>query len=432
MFWVEYFKNISYTISHIFLMLFIYLFVLHRYTKIKTVLICFLSLVLLSVTDYCKMNIFSDSNICFVIVTVIQIIVTQFTGLLIAKKRDSRVLFMNLSASNYVIAGSIIPEVVYISTDNIIISLLINILLHLSILLFLYRRIRQIWLQCCEKEYNKSWWELCLIPVFFYCGFSCLAVFPYTLQDNPQNILGVLVFILTMFVSYIVVLRYVESESKNTELYWKNAIFESYIKGLENQYYLVEQSERNLKIMRHDMRHYSGMIDSLLDQGEYENIRKITHHINEVADDNKIVKYCENLIVNTVISRAMEQAQRLEIEMRTDFLVLKEIPVNEYEFASVIANLLENAIDCVRDFAEKRRYVEVKIHCTQEYLLLSTKNKYEKEIQFHPVSGLPKSRKGGGHGLGMQSVSAFCDKISGNISSYCEDEIFHIILFAKF
>ncbi len=432
MFWAEYFKNISYMISHIFLMLFIYLFVLHRYTKRKTIVICVLAFLILSFTDCFKLNLFSDSDLCYAVVTVIQIIVTQFTGLLIAKNRDSRVLFMNLSASNYVIAGSVIPDVVYISTQNMIAALLVSIALHLTILLFLYHRIRQIWLQCCEKEYNKSWWELCLIPVFFYCGFSCLAFFPYTLYDNPHNILGVLVFILTMFVSYVVVIRYVESESKNTELYWKNAIFESYIKGLENQYYLVEQSERNLKIMRHDMRHYSGMIDSLLDQGEYENIRKITSHINEVADDNKIVKYCENLIINTVIARAMEQAQRLKIVMRSDILVPKEIPVNEYEFASVIANLLENAIDCVKNFEQAKRYVEIKVQCTGGHLLLDTKNEYENEIQFHPVTGLPKSGKGGGHGLGMQSVSAFCDKLGGNISSYCEDGVFHMVLFVKF
>ena len=51
-----------------------------------------------------------------------------------------------------------------------------------------------------------------------------------------------------MLVSYIVVLRYLDGEMKNVDSYWKNVMFESYIKGLESQNYLVEQSERNLKI----------------------------------------------------------------------------------------------------------------------------------------------------------------------------------------
>ena len=61
-------------------------------------------------------------------------------------------------------------------------------------------------------------------------------------------------FIIVMFVSYVIVLQYVSSESQRTEIYWQNVLFESYIKNLENQYYLVEQSEKNLRILQHDMR----------------------------------------------------------------------------------------------------------------------------------------------------------------------------------
>lgn len=111
-------------------------------------------------------------------------------------------------------------------------------------------------------------------PCIFFCGFSCLAFFPYTLDDYPTNIPGVVMFIIVMFVSYVIVLQYVSSESQRTEIYWQNVLFESYIKNLENQYYLVEQSEKNLRILQHDMRHYSGMIDTMLEQGEYNEIKK--------------------------------------------------------------------------------------------------------------------------------------------------------------
>lgn len=55
-------------------------------------------------------------------------------------------------------------------------------------------------------------------------------------------------FIITMFVAYVVVMGYVSNESQRTQLCWQNTVFENYIKNLENQYYLVEQSEKNLRI----------------------------------------------------------------------------------------------------------------------------------------------------------------------------------------
>ena len=76
--------------------------------------------------------------------------------------------------------------------------------------------------------------------------------------------------------------------------------------------------------------------------------------------------------------------------------------------------------------------MDVKIHCEAGFLLIHMKNEYENEILFDEETGLPKSRKGGNHGFGMQSVRAFSDKIGGNIGCYCEDGLFHIVLFAKF
>lgn len=426
-----YYKNITYMISHIFLMLFMYLFMVHRYSKRKTAGICIASFLILSAFDCLKLNLFPDSRLCYVSVTVFQILVTQFTGLFIARQRDSRVLFVGLSASNYVIAGSIAATVLYIWTEDMSLSVAGSVAVHAGILLILVPRLRKSWLKYQNRGSMRSWWALCLIPVLFYCGFSFLAFFPYTLEDNPQNIPGVFMFILTMFISYVVVLRYLESESERTGIYWKNVFFESYIKGLENQYYLVEQSEKNLKILRHDMRHYCGMIDSLLNQGAYDEIRKVTEHIKAVADENRLVKYCENLMVNSILSHMMDRACSEGVSVRVAAAVPKELPFNEYEFASVIANLLENAISCVSSFQEKEKSVEARIDCTDGHVYVHMQNAYEKEPALDAHTGLPQSEAGEGHGLGMQSVQAFSDKIGGSIGCYCKEGIFHIMLFAK-
>lgn len=426
-----YYKNISYMISHIFLMLFMYLFMVHRYSKRKTAGICAASFLILCVSDCLKLNLFPDSSLCYVSVTVFQILVTQLTGLYIARQRDSRVLFVGLSASSYVIAGSLAATILYIWTEDMCLSMVGSIMVHAAILLVLMLRLRQSWIKYQNRKTMKSWWTLCLIPFFFYCGFCFLAFFPYTLEDHPQNIPGVIMFILTMFTSYVVVLRYLESETKRTGIYWKNVFFESYIKGLENQYYLVAQSEKNLKILRHDMRHYCGMIDSLLNQGAYDEVRKVTEHIRAAADENRLVKYCENLMVNSILSHMMDRARAERVVVRMAAAVPKELPFNEYEFAAVIANLLENAICCVSAFEQKEKLAEARIDCTDGHVFIHMQNAYEKEPALDPHTGLPQSEAGEGHGLGMQSVQTFADKIGASIGCYCREGIFHIMLFAK-
>ncbi len=427
-----YLKDISYTLSHIFFMGFIYLFLTPRFTKKATLAICLVACFVMNLLDLLKLHLFSGDSVVYFFTTLVQIAIAQFTGLFIARKRDSRVLFIGLSASNYVIVGSITASILYIYTENMWVALIGNIVMHLVILWVLYVKIADIFHMFCERDLGKSWWELCLIPVFFYCCFSCVAFFPYTLYEYPHNILVSIFLMITMLVSYVVVLRYLHSETKQVEAYWKNVMFESYIKGLESQNYLVERAERNLRILRHDIRHYSTTIDALLRQGNYEEIGKIAGHISDVVDENKVERYCENLIVNTILLKVSEQAKPFQIDIRADVLIPGDIPVNAYEFAMVLANLLENAVFAVKDLEQEKRKIHAKIHCTDGYLLIDLENEYGGRIDFDSLTGLPKSQKGAGHGLGMQSVQAFCDKLGGNIECYCEKNRFRLILFAKF
>lgn len=426
-----YVQNISYTMSHIFFLVFVYLFMVHRYSKKKTLVICFLSYIFTTVMNQLKLNIFPGHPLFYLVVTLVQIIIAQLTGIVISKKRNSKALFVGLSASNYVLIGSIIASILYITTGSIILSVAGNLISHVGILLLLYFYIRNTIFKFCERDTERSCWEICLIPIFFYCCFSSIAFFPFTLYDHHENILAAIFLIITMLVSYLVVMRYMDSETKQVEAYWKNVMFGSYIKGLESQNYLTERSEQNLKILRHDMRHYSMMIDSLLDQKEYAEIKNITGRINEVINENKVIQYCENRIVNTAFITTAEQAQSLQIPMHLDVLIPRQIPVNEYALAVVLANLLENAVFSTKNATPSEKSIDAKIHCTDKYLLIDVENDCDQEILFDSSTGLPKSSRGKEHGLGMKSVQAFCDKLDGTIDCYCENNRFRIILYAK-
>ena len=97
----------------------------------------------------------------------------------------------------------------------------------------------------------------------------------------------------------------------------------------------------------------------------------------------------------------------------------------------VVANLFDNALNCVKNFVERKKIVDVKIRCEEDCLMIHMINEYEKEIIFDSETGLPKSRKGKNHGFGLQGVQAFADKIGGTLGCYCEQDMFHVMLFAK-
>ena len=74
------YKNISYTISHIFVVLFMYLFIAHRYSRPKTAAICAGSFLAITIPNVLKLNLFPENQLCYFLVTIYQIAMTQFTG----------------------------------------------------------------------------------------------------------------------------------------------------------------------------------------------------------------------------------------------------------------------------------------------------------------------------------------------------------------
>lgn len=78
------YKNVSYTISHIFVMLFIYIFIAHRYSTKKTAGICIGSFLAITIPNVLKLNFFPNSRLCYLLVTVYQIALTQLTGIFIS------------------------------------------------------------------------------------------------------------------------------------------------------------------------------------------------------------------------------------------------------------------------------------------------------------------------------------------------------------
>lgn len=137
---------------------------------------------------FLKLLLFPDSDLCYVIVTFLQILLTQATPFLISGKKSRQVLFMGLFASSYVIAGAISAAIIKIYTYNTVLALTGSSLIHLVILIFLSLTIREMCLKSQKDDSDKSWWKSGLIPVFFYCSFSFIAFFPNTIYDNPDNI----------------------------------------------------------------------------------------------------------------------------------------------------------------------------------------------------------------------------------------------------
>lgn len=92
----------------------------------------------MNLMDIFKLNLFGGNPWIYFVTTIVQISIAQLTGFWISKVRNTTTLFIGLSASNYVVIGSISASIIYIFTDHFYFALFGNIVVHIVVLLVLY------------------------------------------------------------------------------------------------------------------------------------------------------------------------------------------------------------------------------------------------------------------------------------------------------
>ena len=122
-------------------------------------------------------------------------------------------------------------------------------------------------------------------------------------------------------------------------------------------------------------------------------------------------------------------AQRENVRYKCQADVPKELEnTNEFVLAVVLSNLVENAINAASK-AEGERWVSVQLLPVKGQLRLEVRNTYAGEIVVSPQTGLPQTTKGEGHGFGLQSVQALCERYKAVFHYATEDgHVFRVTL----
>lgn len=218
-------------------------------------------------------------------------------------------------------------------------------------------------------------------------------------------------------------LRFYKNALKLQQLMQENAkaaMMELSIKMTKERLFLLEQSNKQIKLERHDRKHENLMFLQMLRDGQEEKV--IEYLANSLKVSENITKvYCENITVNAAISYYAKSCQENEIKFLTSVDIPEKSVEDDIEFCVVLSNLLENAVNAAKRVEDKSRFVRISAIFTGQ-LLIEIKNSSLSDVLFdsegHPVS-VNKN-----HGMGTKSVVAYVEKMNGEISYELKENIF--------
>ena len=276
--------------------------------------------------------------------------------------------------------------------------------LSVGVIWFLVRFLRPLFFQTL-LELRRGWWLICLMMTLYYIIVIYL-VPDYIGSSRSGTILKPAISLL-MVGFYSILMFLFSSIRKEAEARHSAQLSELQLSALQSRMDAVKAAEHAIRTERHDLRHRLQTAAEMVSRGDKDAALDFLDAAQKRLDDQKEIRWCRPPVLDAVFSSYFDQAQNQGIPVEAKITLPDTLPVNEGELAIVLANALENAIHANLNLPQEQRKIRCKMMGTPG-VMLEISNPCTGNLTFGS-NGLPKAQKEG-HGLGVQSISAFCRK----------------------
>lgn len=268
-----------------------------------------------------------------------------------------------------------------------------------------------------EMASTRRYWRIItLLPVLLAIESLYLS-----LLNSQEQVFALL---LPRFMLLIVIFLLMASiRSGQSEVYRELQVFE---KEHELQRQLVstaryvkmsEESRHRMASIYEKRRNHIDHLLALVSQRDREGALACIEALGAQFSRTKLPQYCKNTLINAALTVYFARAKELAIPV-TAAIDLPEKLSFSGDLSIVLSNLVENALLASQKQPPAARHIAVMTMCQGDVINVLVKNRFDAPVEFDE-EGLPVTHVKG-HGIGMKSLSRFCDKYKASV--FCQQK----------
>lgn len=233
-------------------------------------------------------------------------------------------------------------------------------------------------------------------------------------EINGARQTRILVALLIFLVSGILIAFCIRLYAKSYRYESQNTILQVQLRQERNTYTKVNEIYEQARMMNHDVKHYLSVVLGLLENEEYDEARQ--QIIDLVGERLKLdmVQYASSSAINAVLNDKLVQAkmEKIAFEMRVSGKIPGDL---EMDVAIILANLLDNAIEAVRNQKDKR--IDLDMYELKGMYYVTVSNTIDSSVlQSNPQLSTTKEEKDK-HGIGLNSVRYLIKRMDGSFQT---------------
>ncbi len=272
------------------------------------------------------------------------------------------------------------------------------------------------------NEFDYRWKQIWILsPLYLYTSTVTTFKSPW-FSDYYHFFIRVTNILVTIILVSIIQADFISME-KNMHIKNLNKLLMLQKESVLKQSNIILENEKNLRILRHDLRHNYRIILLLLQEKQYEQAIQLIKSLDNNIQPSKPIFFCKDVILNSVLFLYSEKCKKTSITTNFSVDFTEDMPFCSYDIAILLSNALENAFLACEKLPSEKRYIKLYTRIINNKMTLLLKNSFDGEVEFD-ADGLPISHISG-HGLGMQSMLSIAKKYCGTIHCYTNDNMFY-------
>lgn len=265
-----------------------------------------------------------------------------------------------------------------------------------------------------------DWMEVFVVPVGSI--FILLALFSENSDlSQPANLWAVVaVLTINIFTYYLY-----DKARESLEGKLREEILAQQCEYYVRQYNASQEWWRELRHFRHDMKQHYLLEKAYLEAEDYVSLRKYCDDNLDFADRKSTVSNTGNLYFDSIINYKADAAGLQGITLVADLRLPADIEVQPEDLSICLGNLLDNAIEAVRELPEEKR-IHLRIFADGCNLYIEVKNKYLGQAKKWNGKYLSGKGDAAHHGYGLEIVQRIVSKYEGDLQIRDEEQEFEV------
>ena len=275
----------------------------------------------------------------------------------------------------------------------------------------------------------RYWLLLMTVPV---TTLGTLTVYQYYFELlQPGEEIYTYIIVSTVGLVFINVLVFMLFSKLHNQLEMKrNADILSTQMRLEKQSYKrIEESYNHTRELRHDLKNHILCLKGIAEKGTSEELLEYLEKMTDAVEEATYISMSRNSAVDAVLNEKLLYAQKNLISTQFDITPMESDSIPAMDVCTIIGNALDNAIEaCVKIPNPKDRYIYVKLHDSNNEIIISVKNSLFEAPKQRAGMYVSAKKDKEHHGLGLKSIRRTVDKHKGDMLIKYEDSVFNIVV----